>query len=254
MKLFNTIITTIGTRVLLLVPILVSVVTIPRRYKLLVKQLYVIGVLSAIIIIVSGLFVGMVLALQGYNTLVKFNSKEAVGVLVLLSLTREIGPVISALLFAGRSGSAITAEVALMKATEQISSIEIIGVNPNEIVYGPRFFASIISLPLLTSLFITAGLWGGYFVSCVILNLDSGVFWTTVKNGFDFQGDFMNGIIKSFIFAIACAWIALAQGIDSDPTPEGMSKSTTNTVVYSSLSILGLNYLLSSIMFSNSTL
>ena len=249
---FTLLIKQIGESVLLLAPILFSITTLHRRIAVVIKQLYINGVLSVIIIIVSGLFVGMVLALQGYHTLARFNATEAVGVLVLLSLARELGPVITALLFAGRSGSALTAELALMKATEQISSIEMIGVNPHQYVYGPRFYASFISLPLLTILFITVGLWGGYVVSCVLLNIDSGVFWSSVKNGFDFQGDFIGGLIKSLVFGFVVAWIAIVQGITSNPTPDGMSKATTATVVYSSLSILGLDYILTAMLFTSS--
>ena len=249
MKTAKLFISNLGEHGINLWHILVNSYTIPRRFSLLINQIYVVGVRTVVIILISGLFVGMVLALQGYYTLEKYNSEEAVGILVLLSLSRELGPVITALLFAGRSGSALTAEIALMKATEQISSIQMMGVNPFHYVFVPRFFAAWISLPLLTILFIFIGLWGGYFTSSVLLNVDTGIFWSSVKSNFDFYNDLMNGIIKSIVFGLVSAWIAITVGIKSVPTADGMSRATTSTVVVTSLAVLGLDYFLTSIMF-----
>lgn len=240
----------VGSHGMNLLRILISVYTLPKRFSLFIAQMYAVGVLTVVIILISGLFVGMVLALQGYHTLSKYNSENAVGILVLLSLSRELGPVITALLFAGRSGSAMTAEIALMKATEQISSIEIMGVNPYHYIYGPRFFAAWLSLPLLTILFIIVGLWGGFFVSSVLLGVDPGIFWSSLRANFDFNHDLINGIIKSAVFGFTCSWISITMGINSVPTADGMSNATTKTVVASSLAVLGLDYVLTSLMFT----
>lgn len=218
-------------------------------FKLLVTQLYKIGVLSLVIIVVSGLFIGMVLGLQGYNILVDYGSEQAVGQMVALTLLRELGPVVTALLFAGRAGSALTAEIGLMKATEQLSSMEMMGVDPLRRVIAPRFWAGFISLPLLAIIFSAVGIFGGMLVSVDWLGVYDGAFWSNMQNSVEFGGDIMNGLIKAVVFGFVCTWIAVFQGYDLIPTSEGISIATTKTVVYSSLSVLGLDFLLTAVMF-----
>jgi phospholipid/cholesterol/gamma-HCH transport system permease protein len=220
-----------------------------RRINLLIRELYFTGVLSLIIILVSGLFVGMVLGLQGYNTLQTYGSEAALGVLVALSLVRELGPVIAALLFASRAGSAMTAEIGLMKATEQLAAMEMMAVDPIARVVAPRFWAGVISMPLLAALFSAMGIFGGYLVGVVLIGVDEGSFWSQMKAAVDFRNDILNGVIKSFVFGIAVTWISLFEGYDAPPTAEGVSGATTRTVVTSSLAILGLDFLLTSFMF-----
>ena len=220
-----------------------------RRLSLTIKEIYVAGVLSLIIIVVSGLFVGMVLGLQGYETLQKYGSSEAVGTLVALSLVRELGPVVAALLFASRAGSAMTAEIGLMKATEQISAMEMMAVDPVARVIGPRFWGGIISMPLLAAIFSAVGVFGGYLVAVVLIGVDAGAFWSQMQSAVDFRNDFVNGVIKSVVFGIAVTAIALFEGYDAPPTAEGVSGATTRTVVTSSLAILGLDFILTAFMF-----
>jgi phospholipid/cholesterol/gamma-HCH transport system permease protein len=221
-----------------------------RRFPLVIKEIYFTGVLSLIIILVSALFVGMVLGLQGYNTLQKYGSSEAVGVLVALSLVRELGPVVTALLFAGRAGTAITAEIGLMKATEQLSAMEMMAINPIARVVAPRFWAGVISMPLLAALFSFVGVLGGYLVAVQMIGVDEGAFWSQMQAGVDFREDIVNGVIKSFVFGVACTTIALFEGYEAPPTAEGVSRATTRTVVNSSLAVLGLDFVLTSFMLS----
>jgi phospholipid/cholesterol/gamma-HCH transport system permease protein len=220
-----------------------------RRLNLLIRELYFTGVLSLIIILVSGLFVGMVLGLQGYNTLQTYGSESALGVLVALSLVRELGPVVAALLFASRAGSAMTAEIGLMKATEQLAAMEMMAVDPISRVVAPRFWAGVISMPLLAALFSAMGIFGGYVVGVVMIGVDEGSFWSQMQAAVDFRDDILNGVIKSCVFGVAVTWIALFEGYDAPPTAEGVSGATTRTVVTSSLAILGLDFLLTSLMF-----
>jgi phospholipid/cholesterol/gamma-HCH transport system permease protein len=220
-----------------------------RRLRLVVRELYFSGVLSLIIILVSGLFVGMVLGLQGYQTLQTYGSESALGVLVALSLVRELGPVVSALLFASRAGSAMTAEIGLMKATEQLSAMEMMAVDPIARVVAPRFWAGVISMPLLAAMFSAMGIFGGYLVGVVLIGVDEGSFWSQMQNAVDFREDIVNGVIKSFVFGVAVTWIALFEGYDAPPTAEGVSGATTRTVVTSSLAILGLDFVLTAFMF-----
>jgi phospholipid/cholesterol/gamma-HCH transport system permease protein len=220
-----------------------------RRFRLVVKEIYFAGVLSLIIIIVSGLFVGMVLGLQGYETLQKYGSAEAVGTLVALSLTRELGPVVAALLFASRAGSAMTAEIGLMKATEQISAMEMMAVDPIARVVGPRFWGGLISMPLLAAMFSAVGVFGGYLIAVVLIGVDQGAFWSQMQGAVDFRNDIINGVIKSVVFGVAVTAIALFEGYDAPPTAEGVSRATTRTVVTSSLAILGLDFVLTALMF-----
>jgi phospholipid/cholesterol/gamma-HCH transport system permease protein len=221
-----------------------------RRFGLTIREMYFTGVLSLIIILVSALFVGMVLGLQGYNTLQKYGSSEAIGVLVALSLVRELGPVVTALLFAGRAGTAITAEIGLMKATEQLSAMEMMAVNPIARVVAPRFWAGVLSMPLLAALFSMMGVFGGYLVAVPLLGIDDGAFWSQMQANVDFREDIVNGVLKSVVFGIACTIIALFEGYDAPPTAEGVSRATTRTVVNSSLAVLGLDFVLTSFMIS----
>ncbi|NPA72818.1 MAG: lipid asymmetry maintenance ABC transporter permease subunit MlaE [Gammaproteobacteria bacterium] len=220
------------------------------RVDLLLKQLYVAGVQSLPIILMAGLFVGMVLSLQGYNVLVDYNSEEAVGTMTALSLVRELGPVVAALLFAGRAGSALTAEIGLMRSTEQISALEMMAIDPLKYIYAPRFLAVLISLPMLTLLFTALGILGGYLISVGWLGVDEGAFWSQMHSHVDWHDDVMNGIIKSVAFALLIAVIALYQGFNAIPTSEGVSGATTRTVVHASLGVLALDFMLTTLMFN----
>jgi phospholipid/cholesterol/gamma-HCH transport system permease protein len=211
--------------------------------------MYFSGVQSLIIIIVSGLFVGMVLGLQGYDTLVRYGSSEALGVLVALSLVRELGPVVAGLLFASRAGSAITAEIGLMKATEQLDAMEMMAVDPIARVVAPRFWAGVISMPLLAALFSAMGVFGGYLVGVRMIGVDEGSFWSQMKAAVDFGEDVLNGVIKSFVFGIAITGIAVFEGYDAPPTAEVVSGATTRTVVTASLWVLALDFVLTALMF-----
>ena len=220
-----------------------------RRFPLTIREIYFAGVLSLIIILVSGLFVGMVLGLQGYDTLARYGSAEALGVLVALSLVRELGPVVAALLFASRAGSAITAEIGLMKATEQLDAMEMMAVDPIARVVAPRFWGGVISMPLLAALFSAMGIFGGYLVGVVLIGVDAGSFWSQMQSAVDFREDVWNGVIKSFVFGVVVTWIAVFEGYDAPPTAEGVSGATTRTVVTSSLAVLGFDFVLTALMF-----
>lgn len=220
-----------------------------KLLPLLIKQLYVVGVQSLIIIVVSGLFIGMVLSLQGYTILVGYGAEQSLGQMVALSLLRELGPVVSALLFAGRAGSALTAEIGLMKSNEQLSSLEMMAIDPLHQVIAPRFWAGIISLPLLSAIFSSVGILGGHLVGVDWLGVDTGAFWSVMQASVEWQEDIVNGGIKSIVFAVVVTWIALHKGYDAVPTSEGISKATTSTVVQSSLAILGLDFVLTALMF-----
>ena len=220
-----------------------------KHFPLLVRQLYVVGVQSVLIILVSGLFIGMVLGLQGYKVLVDFKAEGSLGPLVSLSLLRELGPVVAALLFAGRAGSALTAEIGLMKATEQLSSLEMMAVDPLRRVVAPRFWAGVISMPLLAFMFSLIGIFGGKLVGVDWLGVDEGSFWSAMQASVDWQDDIMQGAIKSLIFALVVTWIALFNGYDAKPTSAGISQATTRTVVHSSLAVLGLDFILTAVMF-----
>lgn len=219
------------------------------RLHLTIREIYFAGVLSLIIVSVSALFVGMVLALQGYDTLVRYGAAEAVGSLVALSLVRELGPVIAALLFASRAGSAITAEIGLMKATEQLAAMEMMAVDPIARVVGPRFWGGVISMPFLAAIFSAVGVLGGYLIAVVLIGVDFGSFWSQMQAAVDWQKDVVNGIVKSFVFGVAVSWIAVFEGYDATPTAEGVSRATTRTVVISALTILMLDFVLTAFMF-----
>ncbi|MEX2241817.1 MAG: lipid asymmetry maintenance ABC transporter permease subunit MlaE, partial [Burkholderiales bacterium] len=215
-----------------------------RRFRLTLREIYFAGVLSLIIILVSGLFVGMVLGLQGYDTLQRFGASESLGVLVALSLVRELGPVVAGLLFASRAGSAITAEIGLMKATEQLSAMEMMAVDPIARVVAPRFWGGVLSMPLLAALFSAMGIFGGYLVGVVLIGVDEGAFWSQMQAAVDVRNDILNGVIKSVVFGVAVTLIAVFEGYDAVPTAEGVSGATTRTVVTSSLAILALDFVL----------
>ncbi|CAK0779083.1 intermembrane phospholipid transport system, integral membrane subunit MlaE [Gammaproteobacteria bacterium] len=221
-----------------------------RHLREVVRQLHSVGVRSLVIIVVSGLFVGMVLSLQGYNTLVDFGAAQSLGVLVALSLVRELGPVVSALLYGGRAGSALAAEIGLMKATEQLSGMEMMAVDPLERVVAPRFVAGVLAMPLLAAIFSAVGVLGGYFVAVGLLGLDDGAFWSQMQAKVNFYEDIGNGIIKSIVFGFAATWIALFQGYDAVPTAEGVSLATTRTVVHTALAVLALDFVLTALMFN----
>ncbi|OZC37922.1 ABC transporter permease [Marinobacter vinifirmus] len=227
---------------------------IPRPatgFPLLLRQLYFVGVLSLAIVVVSGLFIGMVLGLQGYTILSDYGSEAAIGQMIALTLVRELGPVVTALLFAGRAGSALTAEIGLMKATEQLSSMEMMGVDPLRRVIAPRLWAGFIAMPVLAIIFSVVGIWGGMLVGVDWLGVFEGAFWGNMQSSVDFVDDVLNGVIKSVVFGFVCAWIAVYQGYDCVPTSAGISSATTKTVVYSSLAVLGLDFVLTAVMFGD---
>ena len=221
-----------------------------RRFSLVRDQIHFLGNYSLAIITVSGLFVGFVLGLQGYYTLQRYGSSEALGLLVALSLVRELGPVITALLFAGRAGASLTAEIGLMRAGEQITAMEMMAVDPVSRVLAPRFWGGVIAMPLLAAVFSAVGIFGGYVVGVMLIGIDAGSFWSQMQGGVDVWKDVGNGFIKSFVFGVAVTFIALLQGFEAQPTPEGVSIATTRTVVIASLSVLGLDFILTVMMFS----
>jgi phospholipid/cholesterol/gamma-HCH transport system permease protein len=220
-------------------------------FQLLVKQLHSVGVLSLPISVVSGVFIGMVLALQGFNILSSYGSEQAVGQMVALTLLRELGPVVTALLFAGRAGSALTAEIGNMKSTEQLSSLSMIGVDPLKYIVAPRLWAGFISMPLLAVIFCVVGIWGGAMVAVDWLGVYEGSYWANMQASVSFREDVLNGVTKSIVFAFVVTWIAVYQGYDCEPTSEGISRATTKTVVYASLAVLGLDFILTALMFGD---
>ncbi|HEV3104886.1 MAG TPA: lipid asymmetry maintenance ABC transporter permease subunit MlaE [Trinickia sp.] len=221
-----------------------------RRPGLVVKQILFVGNYSFVIIAVSGLFVGFVLGLQGYYTLNRYGSEQALGLLVALSLVRELGPVVTALLFAGRAGTSLTAEIGLMKAGEQLTALEMMAVDPLATVVAPRMWAGIIAMPMLAAIFSAVGVLGGYVVGVLLIGVDEGAFWAQMQGGVEVWRDVGNGVVKSIVFGFAVTFIALFQGYEAKPTPEGVSRATTRTVVYASLAVLGLDFLLTALMFS----
>lgn len=219
------------------------------RPGLIVQELFAIGVLSLVIILISGGFVGLVLGLQGYNILSKFNASESLGVMVALSLVRELGPVVTALLFAGRAGSAVTAEIALMKTTEQLSAMEMMAVDPVRRVIAPRFWGAFLSMPLLAALFSVVGIVGGYLIGVVILGVDDASYWGQINQQMSLDEDVLNGVVKSLAFGAVVGLIAVFEGYHAEPTSLGMSRATTRTVVLSSVAVLGLDFILTALMF-----
>lgn len=241
----------LGRSTLFLVHALLGRGSVAGKFQLLVKQLYSVGVMSLAIIVVSGVFIGMVLSLQGFSILTKYGSEQAVGQMIALTLLRELGPVVTALLFAGRAGSALTAEIGNMKSTEQLSSLEMIGVDPLKYIAAPRLWAGFISLPILAMIFSVVGIWGGSWVAVDWLGVYDGSFWANMQNSVSFTDDVLNGVIKSVVFAFVVTWIAVFQGYDCEPTSEGISRATTKTVVYASLAVLGLDFILTALMFGD---
>ena len=220
-----------------------------RRIHLTIRELFFSGVLSLLIITVSGFFVGLVLGLQGYDILQRFGSADAVGVMVALSLLRELGPVIAGLLFASRAGSAITAEIGLMKTTEQLKAMDMMAVDPLARVVAPRFWAGVLAMPLLAALFSAMGIFGGWLITVVVIGVDDGAFWSQMQATVEFEYDVLNGVIKSFVFGVVVSLIAVFEGYDCKPTAEGVSRAITRTVVTSALVILALDFVLTSFMF-----
>jgi phospholipid/cholesterol/gamma-HCH transport system permease protein len=240
----------LGHNAFFFVDLLVAVPASLRRFHLVIAQIHAIGNRSLVIILASGLSVGFVLGLQGYYTLSRYGSAESLGLMVALSLVRELGPVVTALLFAGRAGTSLTAEIGLMKAGEQLSAMEMMAIDPKQRVLAPRFIGGLIAMPLLAAMFSAVGIFGGYVVGVVMIGIDSGQFWSQMQGGVDVFDDVGNGMIKSAVFGLACTFVALYQGYETEATPEGVARSTTRTVVISSLAVLLLDFVLTAVMFS----
>jgi phospholipid/cholesterol/gamma-HCH transport system permease protein len=219
-----------------------------KAFHLVTEQIYLEGVLSLSIIIVSALFIGMVVSLQGFTTLDKFGAEEELGQLLALSVVRELGPVVTALLFAGRAGSALTAEIALMKTTEQLSAMGMMGVDPLEQIIWPRLWAGFFALPILVLVFNTIAVMGGYMIGVEWLGVDAGTFWSNMQASVDFWLDICGGLKKALAFGFIISWIAVFQGYSCIPNAAGMARATTKTVVYSSLAVLGLDFVMTSMM------
>lgn len=241
----------VGRGVFFLLRVLASLPALARKPRIVIEQIYSVGVLSLVIVVVSAIFVGMVLALSGYRLLVDFGAEEALGTSVALTIVRELGPVVTALLFAGRAGTAVAAEIGLMKATDQLSGMEMMAVDPVKRIVAPRFLAALISLPLLTSIFcvMAIGVSGGHLVGVELLGVDPASYWSGIRNNVEFGQDIVNVFIKSGVFGLIIGWIAVFQGYHAPPTSEGVSRATTNTVVISSLAVLGANLMLTAILF-----
>ncbi|MDR2877357.1 MAG: lipid asymmetry maintenance ABC transporter permease subunit MlaE [Chromatiales bacterium] len=240
-----------GRATLFFLRVLAGVPALMLQFRLVLAQLYSVGVLSVLVIVVSGLTVGMVLGLQMYNTLAKFGAASSLGPVIALALVRELGPVVAALLFAGRAGSALTAEIGLMKATEQLSGMEMMAVDPVRRIVAPRLVAGILSMPLLAAMFSAVGVLGGYLVGVGMLGVDAGAYWAQMQAAVDWRGDVINGIIKSVFFGMIVTWIAVFEGYDAVPTTEGVSRATTRTVVYASLAVLLFDFMLTALMFGD---
>ncbi len=230
--------------------LVLELATLVRRPRLVTQQIHFLGNYSFVIIAVSGLFVGFVLGLQGYYTLNRYGAEQSLGLLVALSLVRELGPVVTALLFAGRAGTSLTAEIGLMKAGEQLTALEMMAIDPIRTVIAPRMWAGVIAMPLLSAIFCAVGVLGGYVVGVILIGVDPGAFWSQMQGGVDAWTDVGNGVLKSIVFGFAVTFVALYQGYEAKPTPEGVSRATTRTVVYASLAVLGLDFLLTALMFS----
>jgi len=221
-----------------------------KRFGLVRDQVHFLGNYSLAIITVSGLFVGFVLGLQGYYTLQRYGAADALGLLVALSLVRELGPVVSALLFAGRAGTSLSAEIGLMKAGEQLSAMDLMAVDPVQRILAPRFWAGVITMPLLAAVFSAVGIIGGWMVGVLMIGVDAGAFWSQMQGGVDVWKDVGNGVVKSIVFGVTVTFVALLQGFEAQPTPEGVSRATTRTVVVASLAVLALDFILTAMMFS----
>ena len=240
----------VGKSVLFLLSTVAAIPSSLARPRQLMQQIYAVGVLSMVITVISGVFIGMVLALQGYRTLVDFGAEDSLGVFVALVTVRELGPVVTALLFAGRAGSALTAEIGLMRATDQLAAMEMMAVDPIKRVVAPRFLAGLLSMPILAAIFsvMAIGLAGGYAVGVALLGVDAGSYWSQIHAQVEAK-DILNGLIKAFVFGVVISWIAVFQGYHAAPNSEGVSRATRNTVVTSSLAILALDFVLTAFMF-----
>jgi phospholipid/cholesterol/gamma-HCH transport system permease protein len=243
------IINELGNATILLKKTIVAILNLKKNIKNFIRQIYFIGVLSLGLIILSGLFIGMVVGLQGCYILKKFGTEELIGQMTALTIIRELAPVVSALLFAGRTGASLTAEICLMKNTDQITAMEMMSVNPIIKIIAPRFLACIVSMIILALIFIVVSIVGSYVSTVLWLNVDNDIFWTSIRENIDFRTDIINSLIKSLIFGFIISWISIYQGLNSKPTNEGIALSTTNTVVYSSFIILSFNFCLTAIMF-----
>lgn len=240
----------IGSAARLFVRLALLLPAVARRPALVRDQIHFLGNFSLGIIAVSGLFVGFVLALQGYYTLEGFGSTEALGQLVALSLLRELGPVITALLFAGRAGTSLTAEIGLMRAGEQLSAMEMMAVDPVRRILAPRFWAGVVAMPVLAAVFSAIGVVGGWWVAVGMIGIDNGSFWSQMQGGVDVFRDVGNGVVKSVVFGFIVTFVALLQGYTAKPTPDGVARATTRTVVVASLSVLAMDFVLTALMFS----
>jgi phospholipid/cholesterol/gamma-HCH transport system permease protein len=247
---FLKVLTSFGHAAFFFIDLLRTMPASMRRFGLVVVQIHAIGNRSLIIILASGLAVGFVLALQLYNTLTTFGAAESLGLVVNLSLVRELGPVVTALLFAGRAGTSLTAEIGLMKAGEQLAAMEMMAIDPKERVLAPRFIAGMVSMPILAVLFSAIGILGAYVVAVLLIGLDAGNFWSLMQSKVDVWRDVGNGVVKSAVFGVICTFVALYQGHETDATPEGVAYATTRTVVISSLAVLGMDFILTALMFS----
>jgi phospholipid/cholesterol/gamma-HCH transport system permease protein len=221
-----------------------------RRFDLVVAQVHAIGNRSLVIIVASGMAVGFVLALQMYYALVIYGASESLGLVVNLSLVRELGPVVTALLFAGRAGTSLTAEIGLMKAGEQLAAMELMAIDPRARVLAPRFIGGIVAMPILALLFSAVGILGAWVVAVLLIGIDPGNFWSLQQARVDIWRDVGNGIVKSAVFGVICTFVALYQGYETQATPEGVAYATTRTVVVSSLAVLGMDFILTALMFS----
>ena len=240
----------LGHHAFFFIDLLRNVPTALRRPYLVVAQIHAIGNLSLVIIMSSGLAVGFVLALQMYYALVTYGAAESLGLIVNLSLVRELGPVVTGLLFAGRAGTSLTAEIGLMKAGEQLAAMDMMAIDPRSRVLAPRFIGGIVSMPILAILFSTVGILGAYVVAVLLIGVDSGNFWSIMQTGVDVQRDVGNGIVKSMVFGVICTFVALYQGYETQAAPEGVAHATTRTVVIASLGVLAMDFILTALMFS----
>jgi phospholipid/cholesterol/gamma-HCH transport system permease protein len=239
---------TFGASQIFFLRLLAGIPSALMRPGLIVRQVYASGVLSLAIIGISGFFVGLVLSLQGYNSLAKFGATESIGVVAALALVRELGPVVTALLFAGRAGTALASEIGLMRATDQLSGMEMMAIDPIRRVAVPRFLGGVIAMPLLAAIFSAFGIFGAWLEGVVILGVDEGAFWSSMKENVDVYDDVLAGVLKSFVFGIAASMLAVFEGYNSIPTAEGVSRATTRTVVLTALSVLVLNFMLTAIL------
>lgn len=242
--------TRLGAVQLFFIQLLLSIPQSLLRLRLIVYQIYILGALSLVLIMVSGLFIGMVLGFQGYNTLVTFGATEALGTVVALSLLRELGPVVTALLYAGRAGTSLASEIGLMRATDQLAGMEMMAVDPVKRVLVPRFLGGVVAMPLLAAIFNAIGIFGGYIVGVTLMGVDSGTFWSHMNANVELYDDILGGIIKSVVFGVTATLLALFEGYNAPPTAEGVSRATTRTVVGTALTVLALDYVLTALMFT----